>query len=370
MGSLLAGVAHELNNPLAIVMGRASLLEDKLAGSETAIDARRIHDAAERCGRIVRSFLNMARQRPAERAQVHLNELVQAAMDMLQYGLRSHGVELAVELAPDLPPIHADPDQIGQVVLNLIVNAQQALGNVSTLRRLRIQTGLEARRAGREPRVWLRVCDSGLGVPDDLREKIFDPFFTTKPAGSGTGLGLAVSRSIAREHGGDLLLEAAAAASGAFGGASFRLSLPFSGAAEAASAPMPLEAVDSPASARILVVDDEPGLVDLMRAFLESAGYEVAGAESGALALALLAEARFDLIVSDLRMPDIDGAALWRVVRQDHPALARRMLFVTGDTLSANASAFLAEARCPGLDKPFTKAELLRAVQALLDGAA
>lgn len=364
MGSLLAGVAHELNNPLAIVVGRASLLEEKLADTPHGADALRIREAAERCGRIVRAFLNMARQRPSVRGPVLLNDLVRAAADMLQYALRSHDIGLQLELTPDLPEIHADPDQIGQIVLNLLVNAQQALTALEGPRRLSVGTGLEPRRADREPRLWLRVRDNGAGVPSELREQIFTPFFTTKAEGVGTGMGLAVSRSIAQAHGGSLLLEEGP------GGASFRLSLPLSGEGGPPSAAAPLDALDSVGAARLLVVDDEGQLAELMRDILCTAGYDVAVAESGAVALAMLAETGFDAIVSDLRMPDVDGAALWRAVRQHDPALARRMLFVTGDTLSPSARVFLDQSRCAGLDKPFTKAELLRAVQALLSGPA
>ena len=232
MGSLLASVAHELNNPLAIVMGRASLLEDKAAGTPVADDARRIREAADRCGRIVRTFLAMARQRPPQRSAVPLNDLVRAAAELLAYTLRSHAVELTMALADDLPPVQADADQLGQVVLNLLVNAQQALAGREGPRRVTVTTGLEARREGREPRVWLRVADNGPGVGEEMRERIFEPFVTSKTEGSGTGLGLSVSRAIVREHGGDLVLETASA-----GGASFRLSLPMSGGATAQPAP-------------------------------------------------------------------------------------------------------------------------------------
>lgn len=361
MGSLLAGVAHELNNPLAIVMGRASLLAEKTDGTPLAADAERIRDAADRCGRIVRTFLNMARQRPVRRAPVQLNDLARAAAEMLGYTLRSHGIEMELALAEQLPEVMADGDQVGQVLLNLIVNAQQALAGAEGQHRIRLTTGVEERRDNREPRVWLRVSDTGPGVPVELRARIFEPFFTTKAEGAGTGLGLSVSRSMVREHGGDLVLERAD------GGAAFRLSLPISGEARDAPLPPPLDDAGAAREARILVVDDEPELTELMRSMLEGAGWEVATAESAGVALELLGAARFDAIVSDLRMPDLDGATFWAEVRQRAPQLAGRMLFVTGDTLSLEARRTLERTRCPSLDKPFSKADLQAAVQALLD---
>lgn len=359
MGGLLAGVAHELNNPLAVVMGRAGLLEEKLQDAQLRSDATRIREAAERCGRIVRTFLNMARSKAPQHRPVQLNELVRAAVDMLGYTFRSHGVEATLELAPGLPQVQADGDQIGQIVLNLLVNAQQALAAAEPPRRVWITTGVEAPRPQRPARVWLRVSDNGPGVPAAARERLFDPFFTTKSEGMGTGLGLSVSRSIAQAHGGDLQLEAPAAR----GGACFRLSLPLAAPAEpptpTVGTPLPHEA---PALARVLVVDDEPEIAQLMRDMLESAGYEVATAESGAVALEMLDMTRFDAVVSDLRMPDMDGAALWREVRERQQELARRMLFVTGDTLSPGARQFLDQTGCDSLDKPFARADLLARV--------
>lgn len=366
MGSLLAGVAHELNNPLSIVMGRAALLAEKMSDDPRAADAQRIHEAAERCGRIVRTFLNMARSRPANRSEVALNDLATAAIDMLAYVLRSHGIAVQLDLLPGLPPVKADADQVGQVVLNLIVNAQQALGARDHGRRLTVSTGVAPMTDGdrrRTPRVWLRVRDNGPGIAPELRERIFEPFFTTKSEGVGTGLGLAVSRSIARDHGGELTVQVD---EGPAGGACFCLQLPVSGEPEAAETePAPLAASEDQ-EARLLVVDDEREIAELIGEMLAGAGYEVMTAESGAVALAMLAEARFDAIVSDLHMPDIDGAQLWREVKTRHPALARRMLFVTGDTLSPVARQFLNEARCTSLNKPFSKQELLGAITGLL----
>jgi CheY-like chemotaxis protein len=330
-------------------------------------DARRIREAAERCARIVRTFLNMARAKPGERAAVQLNDLARAAVDILGYNLRSHGITATLALDVQLPTVMADGDQLGQVVLNLLVNAQQALAQVPQARRqIAVSTGVEQRRddaPARELRVWLRVADQGPGVALEHRERLFEPYFTTKADGQGTGLGLAVSRSIARDHGGDLVIESSAQ------GASFRLSLPQSGQPLAAdSEPAPL-AEPSPGKARVLVVDDEPEIADLLRELLEGAGYDVMTAESGAVALALLDEAAFDAVVSDLHMPDVDGATLWREIKARWPALARRVLFVTGDTLSPSVRQFLDDAHCGSLAKPFTKSDLLLRIEALLSGS-
>lgn len=364
MGSLLAGVAHELNNPLAIVMGRASLLQSRCEdarlgepGVALRDDAQRIHDAAERCGRIVRTFLNMARQRPAQRGAVPLNDLARAAVDLLNYSLRSGGIEVSWALDPALPLVDADADRVGQVVLNLLVNAQQALvGHVVASggpRRIRIDSWHD------DEQVHLRVCDNGPGVRPDLQPRIFDAFFTTKAEGAGTGLGLSVARGVAQEHGGSLDM----AVESPLGGASFVLSLPRGSAAAPAGPGGATESVSAPM--RVLVVDDETELADMIRDVLEAGGLDVATAESGAVALEILREGRFDAIVSDLRMPDVDGAALWREVAASWPALATRMVFITGDTLSPAAVEFIARSGCSALEKPFRPSELLARVRAL-----
>ncbi|WP_051378405.1 PAS domain S-box protein [Derxia gummosa] len=364
MGSLLACVAHELNNPLAIVMGRAALLESRCADPDLRGDAQSILGAAERCGRIVRTFLAMARQQPGQRGEVDLNQLVRGALDLLGYSLRTAGIRVELRLAPDLPLIDADADQLAQLVLNLLVNSQQALSLRDIRREIAVETGA-SRDSGQ---IWLRVIDSGPGVEPALRERIFDPFFTTKPEGVGTGVGLSVSRSIARQHGGDLVLEPSVV------GAVFRLSLPLGGlggaaglgpdAASAAIGP----ADDDGAIRRVLVVDDEPEIAAMMRDMLEAGGYEIAIAEDGEVALEILGEARFEAVVSDLRMPGMDGPTLFRALRRRHPRLASRVVFVTGDTLSPAVEAFLAESGCGHLAKPFTAASLLALVRQTVEG--
>ncbi|ARN22429.1 PAS domain-containing hybrid sensor histidine kinase/response regulator [Piscinibacter gummiphilus] len=357
MGSLLAGVAHELNNPLAVAMGRALLLQERAADRPDLVqEARRIHDATDRCARIVRTFLNMARSRPADRQPVDLNQVVRGAAEMLGYAYRSSGVDLALALDPALPEFSGDPDQLCQVVLNLLVNAQHAVSMAPAPRVVRVSTASDG------PTVRLQVDDSGPGVPPDVAARLFEPFFTTKAEGVGTGLGLSVSRSVAREHGGDLVLGDPSA----LGGASFRLTLAAPEQVIAAQPEPPEAAGDEPACTRVLVVDDESEIGSMVRDMLESGGHEVATAESGAVALALLDHARFDAVLCDLRMPDMDGRALWREIARRHPHLARRVLFTTGDTLSAEAHETLMVSGCASLDKPFTKAELLRRVAGIV----
>jgi CheY-like chemotaxis protein len=286
---------------------------------------------------------------------------------MLAYTLRGHGILLDLALDHTLPEVQADPDQLGQVVLNLVVNAQQALVSSSAEQRsgqrprILITSGLEGQRAGRQARVWVRVVDNGPGVSAAAREHLFQPFFTTKSEGMGTGLGLSVSGAIVREHGGSLVLEEAGP------GACFRLSLPLSGELDE-NALLDVEALaaEQPPTGRVLVVDDEPELAELMRVILEGAGLEVATAESGALALEMLHEARFDAVVSDVRMPDMDGPALWQAMSEQDPAMARRVLFVSGDMLSGTTQQWLRAQGLPSLDKPFSNHELLSALRRVM----
>jgi len=360
MGGLLAGVAHELNNPLAIVVGRATLLEEQIEQPALRDGARRIREAAERCARIVRTFLNMARSRPPQRRPAQLGDIAASSVDLLGYLLRTNGIRVDLDLAPGLPPLQVDADRIGQIVVNLLVNAQHALAVRSGDRVIHVSTFLCDDGARGAPCVALRVRDNGPGVPEAARSRLFEPFFTTKPEGLGTGLGLSVSRSLAQEHGGELVLEPEDGGEGA----SFLLTLPLG---QARPGPQGAPASAPAGTARelsVLVVDDEAEVADLLRALLEEAGHEVSTAESGLVALELLDVAHYDAIVSDLRMPDMDGPELWRQVRERHPELASRMVFVTGDTLSASAQAFLDRSGCARLDKPFGKQALLAQVQA------
>ena len=350
MGALLAGVAHELNNPLAILMGRAALLERKAMDPLVKSDALKIHAAADRCGRIVRTFLSMARQRPAVRRYAQLEDVVLGALDLVGYNLRSSGIEVEQQVASALPALEIDADQIGQVLVNLLVNAQQALTGRPEPRR--VSLSLHAT----PEHVVLRVADNGPGVPEDIRERVFDPFFTTKVEGAGTGVGLSVSRAIVREHSGELrLLDASP-------GATFELELPVSAGSPAAAA------IEDETLARMLpagvalVVDDEADVAQVLCDILRSAGCTAVAVASGREALAWLADHSCSFILCDIRMPDMDGPALWRALHEQHPHMVGHLAFITGDTLSASVAPFLRETGLPSLEKPFTPEEVLELV--------
>ncbi|VTU39681.1 hybrid sensor histidine kinase/response regulator [Variovorax sp. PBL-E5] len=351
LGSLLAGVAHELNNPLAVVVARAVLLEEQGDAGARAM-ATKIRVAAERCARIVRTFLGMARQQPPERGPVAMNDVVSAALDMAAYAMRTSGVEVVLDPCDDLPPILADADQLHQVLLNLLINAQQALQNQPGPRRVLLRTRHD-RAAGR---VCVTVSDNGPGIPEPLRVRVFEPYFTTKPTGIGTGVGLAVSLGIVEAHGGELTVECPPG-----GGAVFTMALPV-GPAHASG----IGAVPSPTAKaklrRILIVDDETEIRETLAQILIGAQHCVVAVESAHDALERMAHEHYDVILTDMRMPDLDGRGLYREIERRWPRQAERVVFVTGDTLSAALNDFVQDSGRPVIEKPFLPSDVRRVV--------
>jgi PAS domain S-box-containing protein len=318
MGSLLAGVAHELNNPLAILVAQATLLKEKADDEDIRRRAERIHAAAERSGRIVKSFLAMARQKAPNREPINLNEVVEAALEVTAYGRRSGGIEVSAGLALDLPTVIGDRDLLGQVTANLLLNAQQALidrGNP----RIWVSTSSDA------DGVMLTVADNGPGVPPDIAERIFEPYFTTKSVGAGTGLGLSISRTVVENHGGRIAIVPRPG-----GGALFRVSLP-AGSGKAASR---VSDTNSQATYAILVVDDELDVAQSLAEMLQDLGHQPSVAESVADALKLVDQRAFDLAFVDLRMPRLSGTELRRQIGERNAGLAARTIILTGDTVA------------------------------------
>jgi PAS domain S-box-containing protein len=357
LGSLLAGVAHELNNPLSIVVAQAVLMEETNRDEKVIKRAKDIRAAADRCARIVRTFLSMARQQRPERGSVDLNELVGNALELMAYTLRTAGIEVVEHRHKDLPPIWGDGDQLHQVVANLLVNAQHAMMDRPEPRRLTIATGFD--RAA--DMVTLTVDDTGPGVSPDMRKRIFEPFFTTKPTGLGTGIGLSVCHGVVESHGGRISVTDAPG-----GGARFVVQLPPAGATAAVPAEFSVRSMPDRAKGRILIVDDEPDVADSLAEMLEILGHDVDLADSGAAALRRIADKDYDVILTDLRMPNVDGMTLYRKLEADRPDLCDRVAVVTGDTLEAPAIDFLKENGLPWIEKPFAPADVEKLVEDML----
>jgi two-component system NtrC family sensor kinase len=360
MGSLLAGVAHELNNPLAIVMGQALLLKEAAADGPLAARAAKIGAAAERAARIVRNFLSLARQRPTERAAVQLNLVIQEALELLAYELRADNVEVVQNLADGLPPLWADAHQLHQVLVNLVTNAHHAMRHSQPPRRVTVTTAVDPGGA----RLQLTIADTGPGIPSDIRDKIFEPFFTTKPTGEGTGLGLSLSRGIIEDHGGTISIESAPGH-----GATFKIQLPLSDRARTATAHRAVESLPPVARKRVLVVDDEPEIAALLVEIVAAAGHDVDVADNGAAALEYVTRHQYDLVLTDTKMPELDGVGLYREVERRVPALCGRMVFLTGDVLDSTKREFLEATGAPFLMKPFDVTEVRRLVHRMLAGA-
>jgi two-component system, NtrC family, sensor kinase len=353
MGTVLAGVAHELNNPLTAVTGYANLLRQELAGTPSATRAEAIAHAADRCASIVRNFLALARRHPPERQLVRLNDIARDAAELLAYHLRVDRIDVALDLVEGLPALWADPHQLHEVVVNLVTNARDELRKAPEPRLLTLRTRADAVRA----RVSLDVEDSGPGISAEIRDRIFEPFFTTKPVGQGTGLGLSLCHGIVESHGGTLSLVSEPAH-----GAIFRVELPVV-APPSTQGKWGVEAPAVVKGKRILVVDDERLVLQLLREMLGADHHTVDTVADGTQALEQLRRTSYDLILSDVRMPYLDGPGLYRALERRLPDLCRRFVLMTGDVLSAEIQTFLEQTGVPGLSKPFDRGEVRRVIQ-------
>jgi signal transduction histidine kinase len=357
LGTLLSGVAHELNNPLSTILMSAQLLRSNSALPDGARDrAGAIERECDRASRIVRELLAFARRRPPERRPVDVNDVVRDALQLHAPDLALKRVRLVTELAATPPKISADPYQLQQVLLNLFTNAAHAMSAS------RSDGVLTVRTSASERGVTILVEDNGPGIPAEHLRQVFDPFFTTKPAGEGTGLGLSLCLGIVDAHEGRMTVENVPTS-----GARFVIQLPIGKHAEA----LEETAGGGPGqSAAVLVVEDEAVLRAVFVEVLTINGHRVTAAATGHAAMELLTRETYDVVVLDLRLPDVDGKTVWQWITRRRPALAERVVFMTGDTLSPASHHFLQEAGRPVLPKPVSMEQLTRMVDTVLESHA
>jgi signal transduction histidine kinase len=339
LGTLLSGMAHELNNPLSTVLLSAQLLKRRHALSEPVraqMDV--IEQECERAARIIRELLVFARRRPPERKPIDVNDVVRSALELQTPEFDLRGLRVVADLAA-VPAIQGDAHQLQQVLLNLFSNATHAMKGT-------LEKVLSVRSREADGTVVVDVEDTGPGIAAEHLTRVFDPFFTTKGVGEGTGLGLSLSIGIVEAHGGSMHVENRPA-----GGAHVTLRLPASDEVEAGEAAPNLQA-PSERRGHILLVEDETQLRAVLHEVLTGIGHTVDEAATGEAAMLGLDRKRYDVILLDLKLPDIDGKVIWRWLHARHPETAARVMFMTGDTMSPETEAFLKEAGCPVLNKP------------------
>jgi CheY-like chemotaxis protein len=313
---------------------------------------------ADRAAKIVsdlRLFARQTQDESSERTAVDLNDVVRHVCKVRRYSLETRGITIVEELAAGLPLVHANRGEVEQVVVNLVVNAEQAMATVPGERRLRLRTvpGITD--------VTLMVGDTGPGIAPEHRDRIFDPFFTTKPPGEGTGLGLSIVHSIVSEHGGQIRVD-----SDPRHGTTFIVELPRAAPSDRHATEEEQGPVPSPGlGLSVLLVEDEDSVRRATARYLSRLGYRVDAAAEGGEALRLLDAGEYDIVVSDLRMPGLDGEELLHRLRERGGGLERRLIFLTGDTPGASSVPEIAAEGIPVLFKPVRLDEVAREISRL-----
>ncbi len=355
LGQLIAGVAHEMNNPLTTVVGYTGMVLESSDKNTPKVERqlKTVFQEANRTTKIVQNLLSFARAKKSEKGPVDLNQIIQTIVSLREYDLRTRAIDFTCNLDRSLPITMIDADQIQQVLLNLVNNAAQAMSSEGPRK---IQIG--SRREGDFALLWVK--DNGHGMPEAVVEKIFEPFFSTKGSNTNTGLGLSVSYGIVKEHGGEILVDSQLGA-----GTQMTLRLPLVEPPPGTRTIMDLDAIDPPRveNKTALVVDDEPHIAELVAELLEMIGFEVEACTSGPAALERLLDKDFEIVVCDNRMPEMSGQQLYHAIRTARPRNVKGFVMTSGDVADPQTKLFATNHEIPLIAKPFTKQELWQAAQ-------
>jgi two-component system NtrC family sensor kinase len=361
IGEFVAGVAHELNNPLTSVMGFAELLQQSDLPEQQRRYLDVIFKSAKRCQRIVQSLLSFARRHAPERKVICVNEIVESAVEILQYQMRTSNIEVVTQFDANLPLTEIDPHQMQQVFLNIINNARQAMEGQKTKGRLRVTT------ESREDKVRIIFQDNGPGIPEENLKKIFNPFFTTKEVGKGTGLGLSLCYGIVSEHGGTITPQSKPGE-----GATFVIEIPVAHKPATVTEKKPADPqkpTQEGVGRRVLVIDDEDAILQMIRAALTMNGYKVDVALDGETALKRLGQYHYDLALCDWKMPGLNGQQVYERLHETNPEMSKRLIFITGDVVNERTQEFLQAQNKVCLSKPFTLVDFRSAINRVITPA-
>ncbi len=357
VGEMLAGVAHELNNPLTSVVGFSELLLRKRTSPEIKRGLRMISSEAIRTSKIVQNLLSVVRAYKPEKRLVGINGVIMNVLELKRRQLHVDNIRVIKKLVKDedLPRVVGDYQQFIEVFLNLINNAHQAMSSAHGKGQLTIST------ASNDGAVIVRIRDSGPGIPESVQRKIFQPFYTTKPEGSG--LGLNISQTIILEHGGNITFKNLPKR-----GCIFTICLPVSEAeTELSDTKGASVRLHKKQSLNIMVVDDEEVILDLQYHLLKQLGHRPQLFKSAPEALAALKNQAFDLIFTDMKMPRMNGRTFFSYLQKNHPQLTHKLVFITGDTLNEESRTFFKTHQIPVLYKPFILKQLESTIEQVLN---
>ena len=357
VGEMASGIAHEINNPLTSVIGYSQLLLERDIPEDIREDVGIIADGAQRVADIVKRLLTFSRQYEPVKSSNDINQIIEVVLELRGYELKTGNIEVITRLDPELPWVICDAGQLQQVFMNIITNAETEMRKAHDRGKLIIKT----ERVGDSIRI--SFTDDGPGITKENMSRIFDPFFTTREVGEGTGLGLSVSHGIITEHGGQIYAESELGK-----GTTFFVELPIITEQELPQAIEEAgeEGVKEALPARILVVDDEPSILTYIDKLLTAQGHQVETVNNPVYGLKKIKENRYRLILLDVKMPGMSGIELYNSIREIAPSLTGRVVFITGDMMSADTRKFLTESGVPYITKPFDTKKLKKELNRIL----
>jgi len=359
IGEMAAGIAHEINNPLTSVIGFADLLlERKDVPDDIRQSLEVIHSGSVRVAGIVRQLLAFARQDRVKKEYVNVNEIIENTLAMMAYTMKSENMEVRTHLASGLPGTMGVAGQLQQVFLNIIMNAETEMKRAHGKGKLLVET------EAIDNVIRISFEDDGPGIAPETLDRIFEPFFTTRDVGEGTGLGLSICHGIITEHRGRLYVRSELGK-----GATFIVELPVIAVQEQVElAEAVVDEAEKVTGAKILVVDDEPGVQKFLKQVLTAGGHNVETVDNAEEAMERIKGGRYDLILTDIKMPGMSGIELYKNVQKVARSLSRRVMFMTGDVISTDTRDFLSRTKAPHIPKPFDIEKLVKDINGMLTG--
>jgi PAS domain S-box-containing protein len=355
VGEMASGIAHEINNPLtSIVLFSQLLLEESLSDSVKR-DVKAIHDSALRATNTIRRLLAFARQQLLEKSYIDVNEVLEVTIELRKYSLETSNIKVTMDLDVGLPITLADSEQLQQVFLNIILNAETELKESKGKGNIFIKT------EQKDKFIRISIKDDGPGIPKEYLRKIFDPFFTTREVGQGTGLGLSVCHGIISEHGGRIYAESTLGK-----GATFFIELPIIGK-ESSEFKADTSPETIPANkGKVLIVDDEQSILNALGRLLNREGHKTETTDNCHDAIKLIKNNNYDIILLDIKLPDMSGIDLYEVMEKMNPSLLKKIIFITGDNMDILTQKFLEKTKARFFAKPFDYKVLIREINSLL----